>query len=108
MVTDIKKQLGNRIQKMRKAKGLSQEKFAEMIGIAVSSLSAVETGKSFMSFPNLEKVMDVLDIEPYELFVFGKEKSSDIMYDDILKKIAAIKDNKKKLHLIAEILDHLE
>ena len=108
MATDIKKQLGNRIQKMRKAKGFSQEKFAEMIGIAISSLSAVETGKSFMSFPNLEKVMDILEVKPYELFVFDNEKSDTIVYDDLIKKIDKFKNNDKKLFVLAEVADRLE
>ncbi len=93
---------------MRKAKKLSQEKLAEMIGVAVSSLGAVETGKSFMSFPNLEKLFDILEIEPYELFIFDKEPPKDVVYSDILRRLKKHKNNTKLLFIISEIINRFD
>ena len=42
---DIRKQVGKKIQKIRKSKGFTQEKLAELIGIEPPSLSYIETGK---------------------------------------------------------------
>ena len=55
---DIKKVLGKRIKDLRKAKGLTQEKVAELIGIETKSFSNIETGKVFPIAENLNKIMD--------------------------------------------------
>ena len=60
MYTNIQEQLGNRIKKLRKIKGLSQESFAEQIDIAVNTLSSIETGKAFMTSQTLGKILEVL------------------------------------------------
>ena len=60
MIKDINKQLGKRIQYLRKQKGFSQEKFAEAINIATTSLSYIETGRGFMTLATLEKMTEVL------------------------------------------------
>ena len=46
-MADIKKQLGQRIKYLRKRKGLSKEKLAEIIGLSTRSLGNVETGRYF-------------------------------------------------------------
>lgn len=40
---NIKKILGNNVRNLRKAKNLSQEKLAEIIGLERDSLSSIET-----------------------------------------------------------------
>lgn len=107
MTTNMRKQLGQRIQRIRKSKGLSQEKLAEMLDISINALSNVETGRSFMGLPNIEKLIDVFDIYPYELFIFDKEPGEDVIYDDLIKKIELLKDNRKKLFILSEIVDKL-
>lgn len=44
-MSDFKKLLGKKIQSIRKAKGLTQERLAELIDIETPSLSYLETGK---------------------------------------------------------------
>ena len=107
MTADIKKQLGQRIKYFRKSKGLSQEKLAEMIDLTTRSLGNVETGRYFMSLSNLEKLMSVLDIEPYELFIFDKEAPKNIVYDDVVKKLEKYKTNVKRLYAISAFLDSI-
>lgn len=41
---NLKKLLGLRIAKLRKIKGLSQEKFAENVGISQRAISRIENG----------------------------------------------------------------
>ena len=38
--------IGKRIQKIRRAKGYTQQQFAEMIGLSTNYLSDIERGKS--------------------------------------------------------------
>ncbi len=46
--------MADRIQYLRKAKGLSQEEFADKIGVSRQSVSKWESGQSF---PDLEKII---------------------------------------------------
>ena len=47
-MTNIEKQLGKNIQRLRKTKKLSQEQMAELIDIERNSLSKIENGKCFV------------------------------------------------------------
>lgn len=104
----IKKQLGQRIKYLRKSKGLSQEELSEMIGITARSLGNIETGRFFMSLPNIEKLIDALGIEPYELFVFDKDVPENIVFEDVVKKLEKYKHNTRRLYAISAFLDNLK
>ncbi len=106
-MSDIKKQLGQRIKYLRKLKGLNQEQLSEMIGLSARGLGNVETGRNFMALSNIEKLIDALDIEPYDLFIFDKDISKDVVYDDVVKKLEKFKNNNKKLYAISAYLDCL-
>ncbi len=66
---DIKKLLGKKIQKIRKTRGITQEKLAELVELDTSSISHIENGKYYPSAENLEKILKVLEITPSELFM---------------------------------------
>ncbi|MDR1249529.1 MAG: helix-turn-helix transcriptional regulator [Treponema sp.] len=53
----------------RKKEGISQLIFSEMIGISPNYLNAVENGKNFPSPEVIQTILDVLDIQPYQLFL---------------------------------------
>lgn len=53
---DIRKIIGNNVLNARKIRNLSQEQFAEMIGIEPSALSKIENGKSYPSQQTLENI----------------------------------------------------
>lgn len=107
MSTEINKQLGKRIQYLRKQKGFSQEKFAEAINIATTSLSYIETGRGFMSLPTLQKMTEVLDIELYEIFQFVSVKTNDEMYKYLTQKLDSIKNDSDKLKTVYTILKNI-
>lgn len=67
-----KKLLGQRIKEVRKAKGLTQEKLAEIIGIETGSLSAIESGRHFPSLITLEKIATHFDIPLQVFFDFSR------------------------------------
>ncbi len=93
----IQKKLGKRIQTLRKIKGYSQEKFAEAIGIAPTSLSYIETGNGFMTGATLDKIVEVLELEPQDLFNFNDKLSDEDMYNYLVNKIEFIKNDHKML-----------
>ena len=85
-----KKLLGKRIKEIRKARGLTQEKLAELIDIETCSLSAIEIGRHFPSMPTIVKISEQLGVELKSLFIFGH-----------------IKTKKEKIELIKNRLDDL-
>lgn len=107
MTKEINKQLGKRIQYLRKQKGFSQEKFAEAINIATTSLSYIETGRGFMTLATLEKMTEVLDIEPYEIFQFVSVKTNEEMFDFLIRKINLIKNDNEKLKMVYSIVKNI-
>lgn len=100
MAEIIQKQLGKRIQQLRKSKGFSQEKFAEAIGIATTSLSYIETGNGFLTSDTLEKISKILNVEPYELFLFNdifSSLSNEDMLKYIYEKLDSLRGNTEQL-----------
>lgn len=104
MKTEINKKLGKRIQYLRQQRGFSQERLAEAIDIATTSLSYVETGRGFMTLTTLEKLAKVLQVELYEIFQFSSIESTEEMYNCIIKKLEIIKTNDEKIKIVYNLL----
>ena len=92
----LKKQLGKRIQELRKKKKLTQEKFAELIGIDPKNVSKIENGNNYPTAENLTSIANALDAEIYELFVFKDNISYESMKSEIIE---ALDDKKTVLYL---------
>ena len=97
------KALGRRIKKARKSKGLTQEKFAEIVDIATEYESRIETGASRPSLFLIENIATALDISEQEL-MFGTQ-AEDMESKTLMDKIAALDGKKRKAaeHIIDEI-----
>ena len=67
------KGIGKRIQKLRRAKGLTQEQMAEAVGISINYLSNIETGRDICSTVVLLNIVNLL------------EASMDYIFGDSLK-----------------------
>lgn len=81
---NIKKTLGNNIHEFRLKKNLTQEQLAEKIGITSITLSKLENGKSWISLETLEKLIKILDVKPYQLFI--ETQNEYRQYKEILLK----------------------
>lgn len=64
----ITTKIGNRIRELRTQTGLSQEKFAQKIGMDRTYFASVELGKRNISIVNIEKIANGLNISLSELF----------------------------------------
>lgn len=71
--SDLKKQLGENIKRFRKARKMTQEQLAEMVGIASPNISYIENGKFAPSIETFIKIAQALGIEPFELYQFEKK-----------------------------------
>ena len=103
----ITEKVGRRIKELRTNVGISQEKLAEAIDIATTSLSYVETGRGFMTLSTLEKLAKALDIEIYEIFQFSTIKTNQEMYDYILSKLKLIKNDDEKIKTMYNIFKNI-
>ncbi|MCL5982474.1 MAG: helix-turn-helix transcriptional regulator [Firmicutes bacterium] len=69
-VGEIKpKTIGKRIQQYREARGYTQEKFSEKIGLTSNYLSAVERGVKIPSVETLIEIINGLGVSADEIFV---------------------------------------
>ena len=64
----ITAKIGNRIRELSTQTGLSQEKFAQKIGMDRTYFASVELGKRNISIVNIEKIANGLEISLSELF----------------------------------------
>lgn len=62
--------LGKFISERRKAKGYTQQEVADVMNIAVKTVSYIESGRNYPTLKNLFKLAEVLDIS-IDKFVFG-------------------------------------
>ena len=67
--------IGRRLQELRKAKGLSQEKIAEKADISSTYLSRIECGRENPTLDMFIKLTHALDVEMWEMFDFGHDLS---------------------------------
>lgn len=64
----ITENLGIRIRELRNETGISQEKFAQKIGMDRTYFASVELGKRNIAIINLEKIANGLGISLSQLF----------------------------------------
>ena len=71
---DVKEKLGNRIQFLRRTRGYSQERLAEIMGINGKYLSGIERGKENPTLELLIRLAAGLGVEIEEIFHIEYEK----------------------------------
>jgi len=71
-MTDIKKQLGQKIKDLRLRAGYSQEELAGKAGLHRTYMSDIERGERNVSVENIKKIADALGVDPSELLKFHR------------------------------------
>jgi len=97
---ELKENLGKQIQILRKNKKLTQEQFADIIGIDPKNVSKIENGKNYPTAETLVAIAKALEVEFYELFLFGNE----ISYEDMKQEIVNSLDNRKNILMLYKAL----
>ncbi len=67
-MADIKTKFGAKVRKLRQARGLSQEAFADVCGLHRTYVGAIERGERNVSLENIEKIAKALGISIASLF----------------------------------------
>ena len=78
--------IGQRIRKLRKAHGLSQEELAEKVNISVTHMSHIETGSTKLSLPVFVDIALALEVRTDDLL----GTPSDIVTGTSVNEIASV------------------
>ena len=81
-MTHIQKLFIQNLRFLRNEKKISQIQLSELVNISPNYLNAVENGKNFPSPEVLQKIIDVLEILPYQLFLEYPDKLKIAIYDE--------------------------
>ncbi len=95
--------IGMRIQRLRKAHGLTQEQLSEMIDRAPNYISQLERGLKSMSLETLISLSNILDASPEDILMdclTGSEKAIDRSYSKLLSDCTLYEK-----HILLEILE---
>ena len=63
----------NRIEEIRKEKGIKQEDFAKLLGVSRQTISSLETGKYNPSIFLAYKIAKYFEMTIEEVFIFDEE-----------------------------------
>ncbi|WP_027093224.1 MULTISPECIES: helix-turn-helix domain-containing protein [Bacillales] len=91
-MTEIAKLLGERIRRIRKEKGLSQEQLGELAGLSEKYIGQVERGEKNLTIESQYKIAHGLNLSLEELF-----RSLDpIVREDALGELLELLSNRPK------------
>lgn|SRR6185295_3194440 len=74
---DSKQAVGKRIKRVRQRNGLTQDQFAEQVGLSSKYISGIERGVENPTMDTLFRLAKVLGVESYDLFLFGESDESE-------------------------------
>lgn len=74
---DFAIELGKRIRKLRKIKGVSQLELAYDMDMSMNTISTIELGKISPKIETLYKIAQKLNVDISELFIFSETKQEN-------------------------------
>ncbi|MEY8367521.1 helix-turn-helix transcriptional regulator [Anaerovoracaceae bacterium 42-11] len=106
--------IGEKIKRVRKEKGLTQEQLAELTHLSVTHISAIETARSSFSVSTLVNIAAVLEISTDWILFEGREIShcvehqiSRVLFDcsekEVLILLTLLENNKAALRKLADM-----
>lgn len=76
----INVEVGHRVREAREAAGLTQERFAELIGISPQNVSCVERGLAGVSLTVLRRMCEILHVSSDSLLMGGTaQNKADVL-----------------------------
>jgi transcriptional regulator with XRE-family HTH domain len=102
-------EVGQYVKQNREEAGLTQEAFAELIGLGVKHVSAIERGAVGVSLSTLRRISQVLSI-PADVILFGtpdksEENSRYSELHTLFSRLSRLPSNKYRV--VKEIIDRL-
>ena len=92
---DIKEIFAENLRKIRRKKGLTQEKLAEKANMSLQYLALLEIGRKFPSGEMLERLAIALDIETYELLAVASSANNELelLRSDIIREVKTLNES---------------
>lgn len=102
-------EVGQYVKQCREEAGLTQEAFAELIGLGVKHVSAIECGAVGVSLPTLRRMSTVLSV-PADTLLFGApdetaRQDRDAELQVLFSKLSRLSSN--KFRVVKDIIDRL-
>lgn len=101
---ELKKQLGKRVKELREQRNLSQEYIAEQLDIHPANYWRIENGVSYPKPENLEKICEILEVKPQELFTFEHLKSLNDIKSELYEIINSNDDLARLIYKFVKTL----
>ena len=67
MEGDLQRTVGENLRRLRTARGLSQEAFADVLGVHRTYMGGLERGERNLTLKSLERIAEQLQIDPLTL-----------------------------------------
>jgi len=115
MSSNIEKQIGAHLAKIRKERGLTQSDLAELIDVATETVSRMERGVSIPSLKTLENISNVLNVHLKDIFdlEYPQESRASALENESAKLLGYIKtkrvsDIKMCSRIVKAIFEQIE
>ncbi len=86
--------LAKRLKQLRKSKGLTQEKLAELIGRDTKHISKLELAGSYPSIETLNRIANALQVELKDIFNFDSVQNKQFILDEFQDMLKDADENK--------------
>ena len=67
MEGDLQRTVGRNLRRYRQTRGLSQEAFADLVGVHRTYMGGLERGERNLTLRSLERLAAVIEVNPLEL-----------------------------------------
>ena len=78
MEGDLQRTLGRNLRAHRESKGLSQEAFADLVGVHRTYMGGVERGERNLTLRSVERIADLIGIDPGDLICGAADRGGTI------------------------------
>ena len=102
-MSNIKILLGQRIKNLRKARGITQEKLAEIISMDITTLSKIETGRNYPQPETVEKLAKAFGVRIQDMFVIDDFETPEQFISAINDNLKYINQDKMKLKIVYDV-----
>lgn len=94
---NIKELFGRKIKELRKKKGYTQAKLAELVHVDDKHISCIESAKNFPSADLITRLADALGVEPKDLFEFYYLNDVKNLKEEIAKMLDSLDEKELRL-----------
>lgn len=95
-------EIGQRIRKIRKARGLSQEQLAERVEISTTHMSHIENANTKLSLPVFVRLAEALEVQTDSLLYDAPRDTVERAQDEIASILERC--DAKQVHVITAIV----